>query len=201
MIRHRSPVVVMIVIAVGIGIFLGIKIITWLKKRQFKKRVQRGREAEENAESFLEESGFMVWDRQVASRTEYLVDGEEREAGLRADYLLIKDGKQYIAEVKSGALAPNPDYTDTRRQLLEYALAFGKIPLLLVDMESKEIHEIEFPKISKAHTPWKLLIRLSGIMFFIGALLGTAFGLRLPFYWNHAKGIFHRDFLRLKRDI
>ncbi len=64
---------------------------------------------------------------------------------LKADLLVAKGGRQFVAEVKTGTLAPQIRTSATRRQLLEYRLAYDVDGVLLVDMENGSISEIDFP--------------------------------------------------------
>lgn len=94
----------------------------------------------------LESEGYAIVDRQVRCLWWMEVDGEEEEVELRADLLVEKDGERFIAEVKTGTHAPNPTFPPTRRQLLEYRLAFDPYRLLLVDADAGEIREVCFPR-------------------------------------------------------
>jgi hypothetical protein len=85
-------------------------------------------------------------DRQVRCLWWMEVDGEEEEVELRADLLVERDGERFIAEVKTGVQAPDPGFPPTRRQLLEYRLAFDPYRVLLVDIEGGEIMEVTFPR-------------------------------------------------------
>jgi hypothetical protein len=74
-----------------------------------------------------------------------LQDGAPHAVELRADYLVARDGREYIAEVKTGEAADSLSNSATRRQLLEYQLAFAVDGILLVCPERGRIHAIEFP--------------------------------------------------------
>jgi hypothetical protein len=52
-----------------------------------------------------------------------------------------------VAEVKSGVDSTKVTSRSTRRQLLEYLLAFDVEGVLLVDMQRHAIHEVSFPGI------------------------------------------------------
>ncbi len=93
----------------------------------------------------LEELGYTVQGRQIETRYTLLVDGEPTEIPLRADYLVSRNGRQFVAEVKSGSVAPRLDTAATRRQLLEYLVAFQVDGVLLVDGEQRQVHEVTFP--------------------------------------------------------
>lgn len=73
-----------------------------------------------------------------------LVDGEPCVLELRADYLVEGDGELLVAEVKTGDEAPLISTAATRRQLLEYSVAFAVDGVLLVCPERDAIHRIEF---------------------------------------------------------
>jgi hypothetical protein len=89
--------------------------------------------------------GYSIVERQVSRSWTVHVDGEAREASVRADLLVEKDGQTFVAEVKTGELAPDPLYPPTRRQLLEYLFVFDPDGLLLVDVEEGAVHEVVFP--------------------------------------------------------
>ncbi len=59
--------------------------------------------------------------------------------------LVERDGQHFIAEVKTGASAPDLSNAATRRQLLEYALAYNSPVILLVDVERDRVLEVSFP--------------------------------------------------------
>jgi hypothetical protein len=67
------------------------------------------------------------------------------DAELRADYLVEARGELLVAEVKTGEAAPSLATAATRRQLLEYHVAFAADGVLLVCPERGAIHRIEFP--------------------------------------------------------
>ncbi len=97
------------------------------------------------AERLLQRQGFSIVDRQVARSWSVDVDGEILEANVRADLLVEKGGRTFVAEVKTGSLAPDPLYPPTRRQLLEYLFVFDPDGLLLVDVDNRAVHEVVFP--------------------------------------------------------
>ena len=114
--------------------------------RRAVRRAARAGAGEVAAEALLESEGYRVLDRQVRCLWWIEVDGEEEEVELRADLLVERDGERFIAEVKTGERAPDPAFPPTRRQLLEYRLAFDPYGVLLVDVEAGEIFEVDFPR-------------------------------------------------------
>ncbi|HVK88134.1 MAG TPA: hypothetical protein VM513_28635 [Kofleriaceae bacterium] len=112
-------------------------------------RAARAGAGEDAAEDLLRAGGFTIVARQVRTWWAPLVDGEPHETELRADYLVEADGTLLVAEVKTGDEAPRLSTAATRRQLLEYhvafALAHGADGVLLVCPERGTIHRVEFP--------------------------------------------------------
>ena len=114
--------------------------------RASRARNVRAQQGEADAELLLEDLGYVVVDRQVVALWWIEVDGEEQEVEVRADLLVEdEDGAQFVAEVKTGALAPDPTHAATRRQLLEYAHVFAPLGVLLVDVEGGEVLRVRFP--------------------------------------------------------
>ena len=96
------------------------------------------------AEVLLEAEGYTVLDRQVPVQGRMRLDGEEATFSVRLDLEVERSGQLYVAEVKTGTLAPDPTLAATRRQLREYAALLPDHGLLLVDMESETITEVDF---------------------------------------------------------
>lgn len=112
--------------------------------RASKARNAHAQWGEQEAERLLEDAGYAIVERQVARSWAMSVDGVDTEASVRADLLVKRDGQVFVAEVKTGRLAPDPLYPPTRRQLLEYLFVFDPDGLLVVDVESRSIREVEF---------------------------------------------------------
>lgn len=104
---------------------------------------QRG---EEDAVELLARAGFDVVERQVSATWTMLVDDEPVDVGCRADLLVKRDDCLYVADVKTGLRAPDPTNPATRRQLLEYQIAFDVDGVLLIDMHVGRICEVRFPE-------------------------------------------------------
>ena len=138
-------------IIAGLILLLGL---AWLRLRQWAgqgtrravKRARRAGAGELAAEALLKDEGYTVLERQVRCVWWIEVDGEEESVDLRADLLVERDGERFVVEVKTGVNAPDPAFPPTRRQLLEYSLAFAPYRVLLVDIEAEEIMEVHFPR-------------------------------------------------------
>ena len=97
------------------------------------------------AEALLRRLGFTILGRQVGGGYGLGVDGERLEVDVRADYVVEANGRRYVAEVKTGVFAPRIETAATRRQLLEYRIAFDVDGVLLVDAEQERVQLVEFP--------------------------------------------------------
>lgn len=113
--------------------------------RANRRRLRVAQAAESAAEKLLARAGFVVLERQVLARWRLEVGGREVEVASRADLLVARRGRVYVADVKTGAESPDPRLPATRRQLLEYLLAFDADGALVVDMVSGEVVEVAFP--------------------------------------------------------
>ena len=122
----------------------------WRKDRSRRARFERAAQAEEDARGLLQRHGYEVLDDQAQHTWTIRLNGEPHEVAMRADYLVRRRGKRYVAEVKSGRLAPRISTAATRRQLLEYLIAYPVAGVLLVDMEDEQIYEVTFPDLPAA---------------------------------------------------
>lgn len=137
-------------VAAALAVLLAVALLGWWRERgrvgrANRARGRRARRAENEAERWLERQGYAVLERQVVGRFDLAVDGERLEVTCRADLLLERDGCLYVADVKTGEEAPNPALPATRRQLLEYLLAFAADGALVVDMRRRRVLEVSFP--------------------------------------------------------
>jgi hypothetical protein len=94
----------------------------------------------------MQQNGYAIAALQPEVRWTILCDGEPHAVALRADMLVTRAGRTFVAEVKTGEGAPRLQTSSTRRQLLEYSVAYAADGVLLVDVESARIHEVSFPR-------------------------------------------------------
>jgi hypothetical protein len=139
----------------ALGGLLALQLLLWWCRRAWQRwrnraRGRRANRAERKAARLLERRGFAVEAYQPTVDWPVVVDGQERDVELRADYLVTRHGLSYVAEVKSGQQAPSLRGAGTRRQLLEYRLAYAVDGVLLVDMERGNIREVHFPLLDAA---------------------------------------------------
>ncbi len=121
------------------------KLAAWGRSRRARARAARAGEGERDAAGWLEEAGFEVEAAQATGSYHVEVDGEAVAVPLRADYVVRRDGRRWVAEVKTGGVAPRIGTAATRRQLLEYLVAFEVDGVLLVDAERGTVHDVRFP--------------------------------------------------------
>ncbi len=125
----------------------------WAGSRRAHRRAARAMAGEDGAAGMLERAGFTIIARQAQTSWSPLLDGEPCETCVRADYLVEQDGERLVAEVKTGAEAPELSTAATRRQLLEYRVAFAVEGVLLVCPERGTIQRVEFPLPTRSDGP------------------------------------------------
>jgi hypothetical protein len=135
---------------------------------------RRGKRGEAHAERVLEKRGYQILGRQAASSYQLRVDGQLVDTNVRADLIVARAGRTMVAEVKTGPKLARVENEGTRRQLLEYQLAFGLDAVLLVDGESGDVREVRFP----------LPLRGGGMLGRLGGLLcAAALGALVALIW------------------
>lgn len=145
----------------------------WLRSWRARARGRRAREGERTGRALLERRGFEIVAEQVPGAIVLRVDGRESVHDLRADFLVERGGRRFVAEVKTGALAPSLDHAPTRRQILEYCAAFEVDGALLVDAEAGRVREIALPiRLARGARPSWLLVLALGVA--LGVLLAVA---------------------------
>ena len=136
-------------LAAGVILAAGVLLGLGLSRRRALRRVARsrriGREGADRALDLLARSGYRVLATEVTVAGEVRVDGEPVPYSVRADAVVRRWFRRYVAEFKGGAEAASIGNRATRRQLLEYAGLFDCAGVLLVDADAGAIHRIEFP--------------------------------------------------------
>lgn len=122
-----------------------IALTRWYQQWTRRRRWSRAQAAERAAPRLLRRMGYEVLGAQVEGGYSLSVDGRPLAVALRADYIVAREGALYVAEVKSGKFAPQLGNAATRRQLLEYLMAFDVQGVLLVDSETEQVHQVVFP--------------------------------------------------------
>ena len=141
MVEAVLVVLAVLVLVLAVGLLRG----AGRSSRASRSRNRRALEGESYAEQLLQDEGYCIEDRQVMGSWCMWNNGEAEEVSVRADLLVSKRGRSFIAEVKTGRLAPDPCFPATRRQLLEYQMVFDVDGVLLVDVEDGLVLTVEFP--------------------------------------------------------
>lgn len=159
----REALAVIAAFAVGVALLQAFA--AWsrgrVRRRKLSIRMDRAVRGEERARAWLEELGYEVLGAQVVAQHSVEVDGLAVIVPLRADYLAARRGLRYVVEVKTGSFAPRIETSATRRQMLEYRIAFDVDGVLLVDGETGKVHAITFPALdrlapSRSGSSWRV---------------------------------------------
>jgi hypothetical protein len=142
--RLLIAVVLALLATLLVGAAAGSRLRRRLDARVSRSRTRRGLAAERAAERLLEQHGYRVLARKLAGGYSLSIDGDPHDVKLSADYLVERNGRELLVEVKTGD-ATHVDHADTRRQILEYQLAFQVPAILLVDADAGTIREVRFP--------------------------------------------------------
>lgn len=116
----------------------------WRRRR----RLAHASRGERAAAELLERAGYQVLGYQVERAWPVTVDGRDVTIRLRVDYLVARRGVLFVADAKTGELALSIHHAPTRRQLLEYQVAYRAQGALLVDMEARQLQLIRFPELA-----------------------------------------------------
>ncbi|HUS64382.1 MAG TPA: hypothetical protein VMZ28_07550 [Kofleriaceae bacterium] len=138
-------------------------------RRRLGLQAVRAQAGEARAATLLGRRGYAVVARQAPGAWQVRRGDEAQAFTLRADYLVERGGRRFVAEVKTGAAAPSLSASATRRQLLEYACAFDVDGVLLVDPEAGTVEEVVFELPRAARSPGPLFS-----VFLIGIAVGAA---------------------------
>lgn len=170
---HEWTIAAGLTAALAAGAYLYSRFTRLVRRARLARRRSRATEGEREAEALLEARGYELEARQPEATLRYELDGEAVIVRVRADLLVRRGGRRFLAEVKTGAVAPRLSTRATRRQLLEYAHAFDDDDLggiLLIDADRSRVHHVAFPTRSSGARRWPHAIAL----LLVGALLGVA---------------------------
>lgn len=149
-----------------VGLYLGLRVAGWRRRRRRLRASAHGRRMEEAAPAALARLGYRVLERHPELTVEWRVDGEPRTLELAPDLLVSRGGRRYLVEVKTGGSA-RPEKQETRRQLLEYAAYAPVHGVLLYDADRDRLRAVEFPLGDTRRRLWPLAL-------LAGAALGAA---------------------------
>jgi hypothetical protein len=148
------------------GAYLWHKTTRWYRRIGLQRRFARAQRKEAEAARILQEHGYRVLGAQVEGSITLIQDGEALQAPLRADYWVERGGRSFIAEAKSGNKVTNVLDRGTRRQLLEYLLAYEVDGVLLVNTEERSVSEVRFAAMGNTQSRFGV-----GVLVGVGASL------------------------------
>lgn len=163
-----------------ICLVLFVKIGNWLRAKRLRKRFSKSRQAEKEAEKILKKNGYTVIDAQKSKPLLITIGDKIHRYLVRIDYLARKRGKVFVVEVKSGEKIPYITNRETRRQMLEYYLAYQPCGILLLNMKNKSISEVKFQFESTMRQ--KVIIKL--VYFLAGAIFSLVLYYLLQGGWR-----------------
>ncbi len=129
----------------ALGLVLGLLLARARTRRRVARSRKMGRRGQDRAVRILSRAGYRVIGTEVVGTGRIRVDGAVVEYRVRADFVVRRWFRRYVAEVKGGAESAAPGNRATRRQLMEYARVFRVAGVLLVDADAGKIHRVEFP--------------------------------------------------------
>ncbi len=140
-------ILVLLVLAVVLLLvwILLIKIKKYTLEQKVKRQLKRGIDKENEAAKVLKKNGFKIISHHKKHYYTLKVGDGKQKISLETDYEVYKSGKKYIVEVKSGNSATSITNSNTRRQILEYNMFIPNDGIILLDMEQKNIHFVQFP--------------------------------------------------------
>ena len=126
-----------------IALFISYIKAQWFKWVQ-KKRMKHGKKAEQKALKLLSGYGFKNIEYQKKIKYALRVDGKSKIITITPDVIAVYKGPTCVIEVKTGKNAVSVQNEQTRRQLLEYRHAIQPDRLFLLDIDRKNLMEIDF---------------------------------------------------------
>lgn len=138
-----APAATLLIVAIA-ALLVGILLARFLRGAGSRRRNRVAQDGEAEAERILSRAGYRVVERQARAVWSMRVDGEEVDVEVRADLIVRRRDRLFVAEVKTGERAPDPTHPPTRRQLLEYSLVFGADAVLLVDVPARAVRSVSF---------------------------------------------------------
>jgi hypothetical protein len=160
-----------LVIVAGATVLITLSISRRWRAFRRARRFRRARQGETAARALLEARGYTLVDRQATRRARMWVDGRAVEYDVRADYLVVRGGRTFVVEVKTGDHAPDPAGTATRRQLLEYGSVYDADGLILADMSAGKLRSVRFPSPARRAGGTRIIITAALVGLMAGAAL------------------------------
>lgn len=155
LLTRTSPAVfgLCLLLLVVVGVLVGLLIARRRVRRRTADSRRLGERGRRRALKLLHQYGFRVLDTEVSAPGLVQVDSQLQEYTVRADALVRRKRRTYVAEFKGGPASASIQNRTTRRQLLEYACVFGVDAVLLVDAHGGRIHYVRFVSAAQERRP------------------------------------------------
>ena len=127
----------------GLFIWLGWRLRLAWKNFLLRLIRRRGKKGEDKASSILKKNGYKILKKETSNSCTFYVDDKPVKFKVRFDFLVERNGKTFVAEVKTG-MAADERNSSTRRQLFEYAGIMKHDTILLVDATKGNVKEVRF---------------------------------------------------------
>ena len=152
LIHRTSPAVFVLclILFLACGLLAGVFVARGAVRRNAATSRELGRRGQERALKLLRSQGFQILQTEVTAPGLVQVDSRLEEYVVRADALVRRKHRTYVAEFKGGPGSATIQNRATRRQLLEYSCVFGTDGILLVDADADRIHYVRFVSAAQA---------------------------------------------------
>jgi hypothetical protein len=151
--RSTVLVVAAVLTAAAVGAWIAIRLHDLLDRRQRRHRSAIGQAGERSAQEWLTAHGFTIRGVQSRLTARMVVDGVIEEYEVCADYVVERNGRRAVVEVKTGASA-HPTARATRRQIFEYAALFDVEQVFVFDANLSRLHAVSFEAVGRRrHVP------------------------------------------------
>lgn len=133
----------MIILSLIIGVGLFYYFFEKYKRLRLQHKIKKGIQGQLEAIHFLVSEGYTIDSIEERKNMIININGKAYEKEVEADLIVEKEGKSYVALVKSGKNLPKPRLDDDIcSELLGYYHVFQPDGILLIDVEQLNIHEI-----------------------------------------------------------
>ena len=175
--NHLLSYLAVFITLITLFLYLKIKLKYYLINKKIKAQLKRGVKKEDEARKVLIKNGFKIISHNQKFTYYLKQDNSKIKITIETDYIAYKNGKKFIVEVKSGNESPKITNRNTRRQILEYYTFIKNDGILLLNMENKEISEIQFPNKAMAKGINLLILLLLSLVIIIVFLVIYIFSL------------------------
>lgn len=132
------------IVGLIVGLILFYNVHKYWQSRKIKARLHKASRGEKVARELLIRQGYQILTIQERVPVVTKVNGRLYKNHIKADFIVEKNRRRYVVDVKTGEAALQPTSPDNRRQLLEYFLVYRTDGVILLDMENERLYQMEF---------------------------------------------------------